>query len=219
MTDESERIKEVKEYIESTIAEVDGHTRNVEKLFKLDKWSKDRSLYEIIINSYERHRNTLKRIQKMIEGEKVESGLYTLSVQSEMDMIKERLDKLEGSMSDSIPSELLQKWINAIKTGDPKEVTNLYHDDGILLGTFSNKERIGHELILEYFENLLKSPVEVEIVSEHASISESVAVNSGLYNFVTDGKTINARFSFVYQKNNDEWKITSHHSSVIPESD
>ena len=219
MTDESERIKEVKEYIESTIAEVDGHTENVEKLFKLDKWSKDKSLYEIIINSYERHRNTLKRIQKMIEGEKVESGLYTLSVQSEMDMIKERLDKLEGSMSDSIPSELLQKWINAIKTGDPKEVTNLYYDDGILLGTFSNKERIGHELILEYFENLLKSPVEVEIVSEHASVSESVAVNSGLYNFVTDGKTINARFSFVYQKNNDEWKITSHHSSVIPESD
>ena len=219
MTDESERIKEVKEYIESTIAEVDGHTENVEKLFKLDKWSKDRSLYEIIINSYERHRNTLKRIQKMIEGEKVESGLYTLSVQSEMDMIKERLDKLEGSMSDSITSGLLQKWINAIKTGDPKEVTNLYYDDGILLGTFSNKERIGHELILEYFENLLKSPVEVEIVSEHASVSESVAVNSGLYNFVTDGKTINARFSFVYQKNNDEWKITSHHSSVIPESD
>ena len=219
MTDESERIKEVKEYIEATIAEVDGHTENVEKLFKLDKWSKDRSLYEIIINSYERHRNTLKRIQKMIEGEKVESGLYTLSVQSEMDMIKERLDKLEGSMSDSITSGLLQKWINAIKTGDPKEVTNLYYDDGILLGTFSNKERIGHELILEYFENLLKSPVEVEIVSEHASVSESVAVNSGLYNFVTDGKTINARFSFVYQKNNDEWKITSHHSSVIPESD
>ena len=219
MTDESERIKEVKEYIEATIAEIDGHTKNVEKLFKLDKLSKDKSLYEIIINSYERHRNTLKRIQKMIEGEKVESGLYTLSVQSEMDMIKERLDKLEGSMSDSITSELLQKWINAIKTGDPKEVTNLYYDDGILLGTFSNKERIGHELILEYFENLLKSPVEVEIVSEHASISESVAVNSGLYNFVTDGKTINARFSFVYQKNNDEWKITSHHSSVIPESD
>ena len=219
MTDESERIKEVKEYIEATIAEVDGHTENVEKLFKLDKWSKDRSLYEIIINSYERHRNTLKRIQKIIEGEKAESGLYTLSVQSEMDMIKERLDQLEGSMSDSIPSELLQKWINAIKTGNPKEVTNLYYDDGILLGTFSNKERIGHELILEYFENLLKSPVEVEIVSEHASVSESVAVNSGLYNFVTDGKTINARFSFVYQKNNDEWKITSHHSSVIPESD
>ena len=98
MTDESERIKDVKEYIESTIAEIDGHTENVEKLFKLDKWSKDKSLYEIIINSYERHRNTLKRIQKMIEGEKVESGLYTLSVQSEMDMIKERIKKMENDL-------------------------------------------------------------------------------------------------------------------------
>jgi len=98
MTDESERIKEVKEYIEATIAEVDGHTENVEKLFKLDKWSKDKSLYEIIINSYERHRNTLKRIQKMIEGKKVESGLYTLSVQSEMDMIKERIKKMENDL-------------------------------------------------------------------------------------------------------------------------
>jgi len=95
MVSELERIEGIKEYIEATIAEIDGHTENMEKLFKMDKWSNDRSLYEIIINSYERHRNTLKRIQKMIEGKKVESGLYTLSVQSEMDMIKERLNKLE----------------------------------------------------------------------------------------------------------------------------
>ena len=73
MADESERIKEVKQYIDSTIAEIDGHTKNMEKLFKMDKWSKDKELYGIIINSYERHRNTLKRIQKMVQGEKVES--------------------------------------------------------------------------------------------------------------------------------------------------
>ena len=97
MADESEKIKEVRQYIDSTIAEIDGHTENMEKLFKMDKWSKDRELYEIIINSYERHRNTLKRIQKMIEGGKVESGLYTLSAKSEIDMIKERLEKLENA--------------------------------------------------------------------------------------------------------------------------
>ena len=97
MADESERIEEVKQYIDSTIAEIDGHTENMEKLFKMDKWSKDRELYEIIINSYERHRNTLKRVQKMIEGGKVESGLYTISAKSEIDMIKERLEKLENA--------------------------------------------------------------------------------------------------------------------------
>ena len=122
-------------------------------------------------------------------------------------------------MSDSTTSELLQKWVTAIKSGDPKQVTSLYHGDGILLGTFSNKERVGHELILEYFENLLKSPVDVEIVSEHPHVLELAAVNSGLYNFITNGKTINARFSFVYHKDNAEWKIVSHHSSVMPEAD
>ena len=97
MADESEIIEEVKQYTNSTIAEIDGHTENMEKLFKMDKWSRDRELYEIIINSYERHRNTLKRIQKMVEGDKVESGLYTLSAKSEIDMIKERLGKLENA--------------------------------------------------------------------------------------------------------------------------
>ena len=97
MTDESEGIEEVRQYIDATIAEIDTHTENMEKIFKMDKWSNDRELYQIIINSYERHRNTLKRIQKMIEGGKVESGLYTLSSKSEIDMIKETLEKLENA--------------------------------------------------------------------------------------------------------------------------
>ena len=97
MSGESDRIEEVKQYIDATITEIDRHTENMEKMFKMDKWSKDRELYEIIINSYERHRNTLRRIQKMIEGGKVESGLYTLSAKSEIDMIKERLEKLENA--------------------------------------------------------------------------------------------------------------------------
>jgi uncharacterized protein (TIGR02246 family) len=122
-------------------------------------------------------------------------------------------------MSDSTASELLQEWTSAVKSGDAKQVTSLYRDDGILLGTFSSKERVGHELILEYFENLLKSPVEVQIVSENPHVFESSAVNTGHYNFVTGGKTINARFSFVYHKSDGGWKITSHHSSVIPEAD
>ena len=124
-------------------------------------------------------------------------------------------------MSNTITSELLQRWISAVESGDPKQVVNLYLDDGILLGTFSNKERVGHELILEYFENLLKSPVDVEVVSENPHVFGSDAVNSGHYNFVTNGKTINARFSFVYHKEDeptDEWKIVSHHSSVMPET-
>ena len=127
MTSESERIEEVRKYIEATIAEIDGHTESMEKLCKINRWSNDNTLYEIIINSYERHRNTLKRIQKMIDGGKVESGLYTLSAKSEMDMIKERLEKFENDLhkkemekdseSKLSNSEILDGF-NEIKTGE-----------------------------------------------------------------------------------------------------
>ena len=124
-------------------------------------------------------------------------------------------------MSDLIASQLLQKWVSAIKGGDPNQVTDLYRDDGILLGTFSNKQRVGHELILEYFEKLLKSPVDVEIVSEHPYDTGISVGNSGHYNFLTNGKTINSRFSFVWTQLNERlspWQILSHHSSVMPET-
>ncbi|SVC06737.1 uncharacterized protein METZ01_LOCUS259591 [marine metagenome] len=120
MASESERIEEVRKYIDATIAEIDDHTENMEKLFKMDRWSKDSSLYEIIINSYERHRNTLKRIQKMIEGGKVESGLYTLSAKSEIDMVKERIEKLENAVnpeSKLSDSEILDGF-SEIKSGE-----------------------------------------------------------------------------------------------------
>ena len=121
MTSDSEIIGEVGKYIEATIAEIDGHTESMEKLFKIDRWGKDEALYEIIINSYERHRNTLKRIQKMIEGSKVESGLYTLSTKSEIDMVKERIKKLESNLvnpeSTLSDSEILDGF-SEIKSGE-----------------------------------------------------------------------------------------------------
>jgi len=126
MASESERIEEVRKYIEATIAEIDNHTEDMEKLFKMDKWSKDSSLYEIIINSYERHRNTLKRIQKIVEGGNVESGLYTLSAKSEIDMVKERIEKLENDLvnpeSKLSDSEILDGF-SEIKSGEASRMS------------------------------------------------------------------------------------------------
>ena len=113
---------------------------------------------------------------------------------------------------------MLETWAEKIRTNDPKQVASLYHDDGLLLGTFSDIERKGHDLILAYFENLLKSQVDVEIITQHKHETDSITVNSGLYNFIVDGKTVKARFSFVFKKTGDDWKILSHHSSVLPES-
>ena len=121
MANEPERIEVVKEYIKATIAEIDSHTENMDKLFKIDMRGKDNALYEIIINSYERHKNTLKRIQKIVEGGKVESGLYTLSTKSELDMVKERIESLEndlvGSESKLSDNEILDGF-SEIKSGE-----------------------------------------------------------------------------------------------------
>ena len=35
-----------------------------------------------------------------------------------------------------MPNKFLENWVDKIRTGDPKQVVDLYHDDGLLLGTF-----------------------------------------------------------------------------------
>ena len=50
---------------------------------------------------------------------------------------------------------------------------------GLLLGTFSILSS-GKNLILDYFNNLLKSQVDIEIVTKHEYKSESIATASGL---------------------------------------
>ena len=112
--------------------------------------------------------------------------------------------------------DMLQTWIEKIRSNNANEVSDLYHKDGLLLGTFSNIERNGQKLILDYFKNLLKSQVDVEIITKHEFKAESTYTVSGLYNFLVNDKKIKARFSFVFLKSKEDWKILSHHSSVLP---
>ena len=112
----------------------------------------------------------------------------------------------------------IEEWVESIRSNDPSQVAALYCDDGLLLGTFSSQERKGMKPIFNYFENLLKSEINVEIITQNIVESDSLCVNSGLYNFIVDRKVINARFSFVFKKVKNSWKILSHHSSVLPEN-
>jgi len=112
--------------------------------------------------------------------------------------------------------DLLQIWVEKIKINDAKQVAELYHEDGLLLGTFSDVERKGYKLIFDYFENLFISNVDVEIITKHEFKTESTYTVSGLYNFLVNDEKIKARFSFVFLKDKENWKIFSHHSSVLP---
>ena len=113
-------------------------------------------------------------------------------------------------------SEVLKAWVKKIRSNNADQVAELYHDDGLLLGTFSDIERHGKELILNYFENLLKSNIDVEIITQHEHRIDSLVLISGLYNFKLDHKTIKARYSFAFANTKKGWKILSHHSSELP---
>ena len=113
-------------------------------------------------------------------------------------------------------NDMLSIWVEKIRENNASQVTDLYNDDAILLGTFSDIERHGKELIFNYFENLLRSKIDVEIITQHEHKKDSMIVSSGFYNFIVDDNTIKARFSFVFVKTKGSWKILSHHSSELP---
>ena len=115
-------------------------------------------------------------------------------------------------------NNLLNIWVEKIRTNDANQIIELYHDDGLLLGTFSDIESHGKELILNYFKNLMRSKIDIEIISENEHKIDSVIVNSGFYNFIVNGEKIKARFSFVFVNIRGTWKILSHHSSKLPKS-
>ena len=116
-------------------------------------------------------------------------------------------------------NKTLKTWVEKIEANNPKQVADLYHKDGLLLGTFSNIERRGKPLILNYFQRLLKSKIKVEIITNQEYKSDYIVASSGLYNFIVDGEIIRARFSFVFIKTKYSWEIFSHHSSVLPEEE
>ena len=115
-------------------------------------------------------------------------------------------------------ASLFEDWNNALKTGNPKNVSNLYADNSILLPTVSNKVRHNHEEIEDYFEHFLAKSPEGKIDESNIRIYEKLAINSGIYTFkFSDGNSVKARFTFVYEWNGEEWLIIEHHSSKMPE--
>ena len=47
-------------------------------------------------------------------------------------------------------NNMLRTWVENIRNNNVNQVVELYHDNGLLLGTFSNIERYVKELITNY---------------------------------------------------------------------
>jgi uncharacterized protein (TIGR02246 family) len=118
-------------------------------------------------------------------------------------------------------TNLFNKWNDSLQTGNPETVTELYSEDAVLLPTVSNKVRADHAAIADYFQHFLELKPKGTLNEVHLACYGEIAINEGLYTFDTiqDGKPVKvyARYTFVYHKDDGEWKIVSHHSSAMPE--
>lgn len=113
---------------------------------------------------------------------------------------------------------LFETWNRAVQTGNPQSVTDLYEADAVLLPTISNKVRHNHDEIEDYFIQFLENAPKGEINESNIQALGEIIIHSGIYTFsFKDDSEVQARFSFVYQWNGEDWKIIEHHSSQMPE--
>ncbi|GAX14350.1 hypothetical protein FisN_11Hh193 [Fistulifera solaris] len=112
-----------------------------------------------------------------------------------------------------------QEWNDALATGDASIVASRYARNAVYLPTLSDAPRTTNHLIRDYFEMFLKRGPECAIESGDIFLGTNWALDFGVYSFTLDGgeTKIRARYSFVYSYEDGDWKISHHHSSIMPE--
>lgn len=120
-----------------------------------------------------------------------------------------------------LAEELFAKWNNALQTGDAKKVANLYAKDAVLLPTVSNLARVTLDEIEDYFNHFLEKKPFGVVKQRNIKQGCNKLTDAGIYDFeiVVDGEkqTVPARYTFVYEYRDNQWKIVHHHSSMMPE--
>ena len=116
-----------------------------------------------------------------------------------------------------------EKWNGALQTKDAKAVARMYSESDLsFLPTVSPKHISKLGCTQEYFENFVMKDPFGTITDDSVQVYENgdAYLHSGLYTFdLGEGGTrapTEARFSYMWRKENGEWKITHHHSSVRP---
>ncbi|MEN3753905.1 SgcJ/EcaC family oxidoreductase [Mangrovibacter yixingensis] len=109
-------------------------------------------------------------------------------------------------------------WNAALQTGDAQQVAALYAEDAVLLPTVSNQVRLTNDQRVDYFEHFLESKPVGEINQRTIRLGCNTAIDSGIYTFTfSDNTKIQARYTFTYDRVGNQWLISSHHSSAMPE--
>ena len=118
-----------------------------------------------------------------------------------------------------IAENLLNEWIDTLKTQDPQQMVALYSESAMLLPTLDSIIRNNSEKIKEYFVSFLAKEPQCKIQHKQIVVLGDDAVSiMGHYGFkFKGGASANARFTYIFVKNEGEWKIEHHHSSLQPQ--
>lgn len=113
---------------------------------------------------------------------------------------------------------VFDRWNNSLQTGDAHKVAENYLSDAVLLPTLSNKVRKSDAERVDYFEHFLEKKPVGKIESRTIRTGCNKATDSGVYTFTfADKSSVKARYTFTYVWDGKAWKISSHHSSAMPE--
>lgn len=129
-----------------------------------------------------------------------------------------RTEVCRGTSKQEIAT-LFDRWNRSLLTGDPHAVVANYAERSILLPTLSNKPRLTVAEKEDYFHHFLQDGPSGKIDFRSIELGCNSAVDSGLYTFTfaRTGAVVKARFTYTYRWDGAQWKITSHHSSGMPE--
>lgn len=114
---------------------------------------------------------------------------------------------------------LFDRWNQSLQTGDPLRVVANYAQRSILLATVSNQPRLTPAEKEDYFHHFLENGPSGKIDMRNIFLGCNSAVDAGVYTFTfkKNGAVVKARYTFTYAWDGSQWRITSHHSSAMPE--
>ena len=119
---------------------------------------------------------------------------------------------------------LFDRWNSVLQTGNAQSMVDLYAPDAVLQPTMSNQLRTTPDQIKDYFEHFMALKPAGQInYREISQLGSNVALDSGVYTFTLTEATgkirqVQARYTFVYEQVDGQWKILNHHSSAMPEA-
>lgn len=113
---------------------------------------------------------------------------------------------------------LFDRWNAALQTGDPARVVAQYAERSLLLPTLSDRPRRTAAEKADYFHHFLADRPAGRIDQRHIELGCNTAIDTGLYTFTfaRTGASVRGRYTFTYRWDGGRWRITSHHSSLMP---